>query len=474
MTLGSQYGWALCRATVVAALAVLAGLRLSALLAGRGGRARRLLWAAVLLPFLTPALLVGYGWSNFSLSLVRHPAANELLYDALVLAKLTPVAAFVLYFAPAFFSPQAVHCRRLLRRRESGARALAGYLAFLARGPLRAGMVAFGLVFLLAFGEFEMASLMGVRTWTVGLFDANAGGLALSESLRLAALPAFTELVLLVLLLVALFRAQGTPQGGGARRRPGGAARVLTWCYVAAALLLVTLVPGAIVLRGTWEGLRALMERFEMGKDILASVLFGAGGAVCAYATAGWFVGRALGRVRLGVAFLLCLPGMLGALVLSLVTVWVFQRIGWRGAYDSPLPLVLALSALLFPLALLLRVLLHVFGGGRGLHAAGLMRRAASARVRAWGRRLVWQMRARPRFYVAFLLFFWGYFDLTASAILAPAAMRPVTVLLYNQMHYGQMARLSAMLCAAFAVPFIILLAVEGARGAASRMVANG
>ncbi len=303
VTLGSQYGWALCRGAVVAALAVLAGMRLSALLAGRGGRARRLLWAAVLLPFLTPALLVGYGWSNFSLSLVRHPAANELLYDALVLAKLAPVAAFVLYFAPAFLSPQAVHCRRLLRRRESGARALAAYAAFLARGPLRAGMVAFGLVFLLAFGEFEIASLMGVRTWTVGLFDAHAGGLALAESLRLAALPALTELALLVLLLVALFRARGTPQGGGARRRPGGAARALTWCYVGAALLLVTLVPGCIVLRGTWEGLRVLVERFAMGKDILASALFGAAGAACAYAAAGWFVGRALGRVRLGVAF---------------------------------------------------------------------------------------------------------------------------------------------------------------------------
>ena len=474
MSLGAPYAWALWRGAVLATLAAAIGLGLSALLAGTGGRARRAAWAAVVVPFLTPVLLVGYAWSNFSLSLVRHPVANELLYDALLLMKLTPVAAFVLYFAPAFFSPQAVHCRRLLRPGERGARALASYIVFMARGPVRAGLVAFGVVFLLAVGEFEMASLMGVRTWTVGLFDAHAGGLALAESLRLAALPALTELALLVLLLAVLFRARGTPQGAGVRAGPGAAARVLLWCYLGAALALVACVPGWIVLRGTVEGVRMLAQSFVMTKDIAASVLFGAGAAACAYATAGWFVGRELGRARLAAAFVLCVPGMLGALVLSLVLVYVFQRIGWRGAYDSPLPLVLALSALLFPLALLLRVLLHVLGGGSAQHAAGLLGGSASARVRAWHGRLMWQLRARPRFWVAFLLFCWGYFDMTASAILAPAGMTTVTARLYNLMHYGRTEVLSAMVCAAFVVPFLLILAAEGARGAASRVVRHG
>jgi ABC-type Fe3+ transport system permease subunit len=62
------------------------------------------------------------------------------------------------------------------------------------------------------------------------------------------------------------------------------------------------------------------------------------------------------------------------------------------------------------------------------------------------------------------LLFVWAYWDLTASSILAPIGMTPVTVRLYNLMHYGQIAALSAMTCAAFAAPIFIFLLALGTR----------
>jgi hypothetical protein len=42
--------------------------------------------------------------------------------------------------------------------------------------------------------------------------------------------------------------------------------------------------------------------------------------------------------------------------------------------------------------------------------------------------------------------------------------MTPVTVRLYNLMHYGQIAALSAMTCAAFAAPIFIILLALGTR----------
>ncbi len=70
----------------------------------------------------------------------------------------------------------------VLRR---AARELGSWIA----GPGRVAIGAFVVVFLLAFQEFEIASLMGITTgdahspvsWTVWLFDQHAGGLPLER-----------------------------------------------------------------------------------------------------------------------------------------------------------------------------------------------------------------------------------------------------------------------------------------------------
>ncbi len=469
MMLADDCGWALLRAAGIAlAAVVVAGLTRDHL-ASASRRRGRLLWALHLVPFLTPAALVGYAWSRFSLSLIRHAGWNQALYWALLWLKLTPVATLALYFAPSPIAPEALHSHRLLGRLS--ARRLLSAVGFWLRGPGRAAAVGFALVFLLAFGEFEMASLLTIDTWPVALFDAQVGGLSLLASLRLA-LPALAcEAGLLLLALAVLLSTREPPRATPPRhRRPRWPARVAVWLCLAVALVAVTGVPLFVVLRGTIRGLRLMAETLALSRDVAASIGFALGGAALAYLLAGWFlrtVRRGGGwRKPLAGAFVLCVPGLLGPLLLGLLLMAAFQVPGLRLVYGTALPLLLALGLLLLPFALLLRALLAVTRPGEAVHAASLLAVSAAPDVAQAARRTVWEMRRRGLFWVAFLLFWWAYFELAASALLAPPAMTPVLVRLYNFMHYGQTSVLSAMVCVACAVPFLVLGAWALARHA--------
>ena len=141
-------------------------------------------------------------------------------------------------------------------------------------------------------------------------------------------------------------------------------------------------------------------------------------------------------------------PGLLGPLMIALLVLALFQTPLLRPMYDTPLPLLLALTILLLPIALLLRALLDIRRMSPMRHIA---RQLGS-------RRLSWELESQPRLAAFGLLFCWAYFDFTASSILAPTGMTPVFVRLHNLAHYGQTAVLSAMMLAAFATPAVLLL----------------
>ena len=90
------------RTAVVAAAALACAYLIRPTVAKR----QRWTWALVLAPYLTPPLLVGYAYSNFSLSLVHHPTLNALWYATLLVLRLAPVAALTLMFAPHPLSEQ--------------------------------------------------------------------------------------------------------------------------------------------------------------------------------------------------------------------------------------------------------------------------------------------------------------------------------------------------------------------------------
>ena len=422
------------RAAVIAGLAVAAGLALRPLAA----TGRRGIWALLLAPYLTPALLVGYAYSNFALALVHHPAANAVWYAALLCLKLTPVAAIALHFSPRPLSAEAAHCWRLARGRTD-------WRFRWRAGCGRAPMTAFALVFLLAFGDFEMASLMNVRTWPVTLFDGHAGGLPLGRSLALAAGPFIVELLVLGSVMALLARQRGSRQEAGPRPEAAGAA---AWALLLAANALILCVPAAVVFHGTAQGWRVLAENFALGREIATSLAFGATAAAAAYA---------LAPRRWWTAVAASLPGLLGPLVLALL-VGAAMQTAWLCAWrDTPAPLAAALMLLLLPLAVLLKHLLRRTTPASAVHAARLLGGRS-------GRHLVWALSTRRHLWAIFLLFCWGYLDLTASSILAPIGAAPVTVRLYNLMHYGQTAVLSAMVTAAIAAPLAAMAAIVASR----------
>ncbi len=434
---------AAARAGVVAAASLALAVPLRDHLAAVHGRAaRRAAWALLLVPWLVPALLTGYVYLLVALSLVRQPGWKELLYTLVLWLRFTPAAVLALTLSPPPLTASARHCYKMLPRQ--GWRAS---LRFRVRGAGRGPLVAAALVFLLVFEEFDLATMWNVKTWTAALFDAQAGGLALSETWRLAGWPSGGALLAALAFAAALARRGWLGVSPDHRPPPGRAGSTAGWTYLVLAAGLTAGWPLARLLPEAWAGIGALAGNLGLGHDIVFSALL----AGCA-AVAVWIVaGEGTRHPWPGWGF--ALPGLLGALLLSLLLLAFFQLPGVRAAYDTPLPLLAALTLILLPCALPLRLLRAWTRPGAALHLAGLLGK----------RRLRWQLDGRKTYWAGFLLFCWAYFDLTAAALLAPPGMTTVAVRVFNLMHYGRTPALSAMLCAAVAVPAAGALLVAAA-----------
>jgi hypothetical protein len=415
------------RSGAIALTALIIAPLLTRQLAAAGSQQRT--WALLLAPMLTPALLVSYVYAPW----VVHPGALPAIYFAALTLKLVPLAAVVQHFLPPALSAEAAHCHALSGM-SRGSRWL-----FRLRGAGRAPWVAGGLVFLLAFSDFELASLWSVKTWTVVLFDAQAGGLALAESLRLAAVPLGIE-------LLAVFIVIRRPAGGPLTARnppPSNRADRAALAYLLIAAAVMTLVPVFVISVHAAAGFRSVWENFALANEALVSLGFGLAAAAGAWPLARWLASRR------APALAACVPGLLGALLLSLLLLAAFQSRLLHPLYDTPLPLLCALVMLLLPPAIPLAWLLAGAQRDPALHLA----RLADARA------IAWQLDGRRRGLAIFLLFCAAYFDLTAGSILAPVGLTPIFARLHNLAHYGQTAVLSAMILTAFLLPALVLVA---------------
>ncbi|HBS28449.1 MAG TPA: hypothetical protein DEB06_03130, partial [Phycisphaerales bacterium] len=153
---------------------------------------------------------------------------------------------------------------------------------------------------------------------------------------------------------------------------------------------------------------------------------------------------------------LLSLPGALGGIVVALLLMRLFSLTPFSLVLDTPVPLVLGVSLLLLPPALLLRGLFDAAAPSTAVHLAHLMAQGQPTQRRA-GRAILWRLRGRSWFWLGAVLFALAYFELVVSVTLAPIGMTPAIVELYNQMHYGQRALLSAGVVAAMLVPAAVL-----------------
>ena len=276
MSLAIACAWTLLRSVAVVAVALPICFVLARRLDDPRQFVRRTLWTLLLVPLFVPELFIGYAYANFALSLVHHPALNEAFLCLLLLTRAIAVGTIMLRFAPMpAISPEAVHCGQLLRhgpisndRKKRLSRSLWFWGAALRTLPAAA------LMWLLVFQQFAMVSIMGRPAWTVWLFDAQVGGLPVSNSLRFSLLPLACQCVILsvpVYLLVKSRTWDRHPPQSVSHLRP--AAGVFVWALLGGSLLVNLLIPSAVVLRGAWQGATTVIENLRLAREIGTSVV---------------------------------------------------------------------------------------------------------------------------------------------------------------------------------------------------------
>jgi ABC-type spermidine/putrescine transport system permease subunit II len=481
MTLAAACGWSLIRSLIVALAAWPVCHLQVTWLSGLERRQCRLAWMALVIPFLCPELWSGYAWSNFAVRLAdtglwnlfplppmsiiaRDAAIDELVLDLLLFFRTVPVGTVAMFFAPPPpLSREALHCRKLVSF------GLRDRLWFALYGRYYTAIPATALMFLVAFQEFELASLIGRPAWTVWLFDAQAGGLAISESLRLTVLPVVCQSIVLVPLLWTILtsRSNQSPREQQARQL-ARRTRWTLWFVVVVGLAMTCVVPAILVGGGTVDGLRRVVQNSLQLRMLLKEILVGAGYALTAAAAATFiatFVIRAASASRLAAAgmFWVAIPGLVGSLVLGLALIHLFQQPFARFAYKTPLSLLAGFIVFLLPRSMALRLLLSA-GNSTGLYLATLLRESGAMPARDRARELTWRLRWRGEFWSVALLAYWAFFDLTLAYLLAPVTIVSAPVMLYNQMHFGKNAILSALVFLTVLVPVLMIVMVAAMR----------
>jgi hypothetical protein len=429
---------------------------------------RRLHLALLMVAFLTPNLVVGFGYRAVSVNLLNHRWLNELLYFALLAFELTPAAAWLLLASPPpALSAEAWHCARLAQR---GDRAIARFgsrlrLWWQGSGRTLAGPAA--LLFVLSFQESELAALMQVAGWPERLFTDHVKGVPPATTLRLVALPAMVQLPSLIPLWSALrSAAQLSPVSALAeqRHRPvtngavGISLRIFAWCWAIAGVGFVLGEPLWILLEGLWKSSRTVVLQPNWKREIGHALLLAATCASLAWGMA-WLV-RASPRDRQRgwnmLISLSVLPGLIGTLALGLLTAGFFQQ-ALPGLAYSPLPLILAECLWLWPRALVIRESLVARTRGPAHHIA-LLARSPDVRQRDHAGRLWWRLSGVPQAGGLLLVFWWSYLEVMLPTILAMPGFQPAPQVMYNHLHFGQLEALGVKLAMILATPLFLAM----------------
>ena len=292
--------------------------------------------------------------------------------------------------------------------------------------------------------------------WTVWLFDAHQAGEPLSRSLFFAAPAVALQSLLLgpcLLLLLSgpSLRVQSAQTVSTTSNFTGNAAL----SFVAFSLSLVLLWPlvsnGSELLSG-FQSLVSQRTLWQRMKQILFST---AEAGIAAYLALQICVFLREKKSR-SLRLIVILPGLCGALVLSLCLLALFQLPVIHRFYDTWLPMLTGHTLLMLPRAFLLVALLNVLAPASSQHSGDLLYSAQHMRAIDSARRLSWILRKR-RWIIAFaVLTHWCFWDVTIASTLRPVRFEPIVTRLYNEMHYGRTETLVAITVLALAIPAIV------------------
>ena len=379
--------------------------------------------ASLLTPGFAVALLT---YENF----VLQPGSLDVSYCIVLFGRYAQTALLVLWLFPPRMTDEAVHCLRLAGR-------MIWQREFRAWG--RGLWVACTVVFLFVFQEFEIAVTWNMRAWPVAIFDAQTGGLALRESLRLALLPFAIQAAAFGIVFLA--RRPMVPDGSQEFKVMGRSglvffSTIFGWIMFAGFPLL--LIGKSLPFLAEAKAPLALAP----WREIFNTIILASSATLIGWFLAGWI------EKRRGMRWLLALPGLFGPLLCGLLLLALMQAPPLHLLRDSIFPAVLGLALTLLPYALLLRFGIGITRDRAALHTAHA----------AGGRRALWQLDGWPRLCAVLMLFGFGYGDFTINSLLAPPQFTSASVRLLNLLHYGRSHALMVMFALAFAVPLVIAL----------------
>ena len=515
MSLASACWFTLARTLVTCLVAWPVCAAVERWLRGLSDRRRSAALIGLLAPFCFPELLVGYAFRDLAMF---HPRWAELLCSGLLFVRVVPVGTVALLMAPPpECDAAAIHCRRMLLAGVSRDSQWLELAWCYWHGPVSRALPALGLMGVVAFQEFELAALLMTTSWTDWFVAAERVGLERSEMLRQTVWPLLMQLPVLLGLLIWMRRdaARRRSDSRGEADHPPSrlVSRIVPWlalAYVVLALIAGCVAPLSLIGWRVVDGLSLLARQRTQQLGLLREMAISMTVALCAGLTAWAICRRAMiqrtpdglfptvrrlfscGQSRqhsregshaqageppeqvpwwrsvLGCDAMIgvLLPGLLGSLLLSLCAVTLFQDSWLRPLYDTPLPWVLALTLWLLPRAAVLQLWLDAMRPSEAIHLAEMLNGP-------WGKgpadnvhshpsfficrpsSLLWRLRDQPQFLAMSLLCYWAYCDLPTAYLLAPTGMASGVVRLYNFMHFGRSAALSAEAILFFVAPIL-------------------
>ncbi len=418
----------------------------------------------LILPILFPMLLTGYAYSQMTRLLITDWWLREIWFDLLLLLRVIPIGTLLWYYSPPSpLSREAWYARAMALHpnepRWQRIRILSWYWL---QGPARAGLFAASGLFLVLFSEFELASLLATTSWTVWLFDAQAGGLPLHESLKCCIAPASCTW-LVCGILPWMFAANPLRSADhSANLKPVSTVFSLAcWTFLALVWGLLVVYPCLLIGRDTLPGAMALFANSVQFRGLAQGILVAAGNALIAGVItdllANWLLSRARRWGWIRFTILASGFGLCGSLMISLLLVALFQSIWLRPLYDTPLPLLAGLILWLLPRAILLQGMLQSIRSPIAEHAARLLSVANDPHRQQTARDILWHIQGRNALAVRLLLCHWVYWELTLPDILTPAGLVTAPVRLYIDMHFGRNAVLTAKAGLTLAVPLLLV-----------------
>ncbi|WP_437204309.1 hypothetical protein [Planctomicrobium sp. SH664] len=472
MTFVAAVGSSLLRSLVLMVIGTAAAIRLVHWLRTLSAGQARMAWLGLLIPCVTPSLVTGYCYRDTAMSLIHFPWGKELLYAVIVAAQTIPVAALMLWFAPApAVSESALYCQRLYQPR--GVRRWMLWLRAHARNRLAAAAA----IYLLAFQEADLAALMQTRSWTEWLFTRHAAGLTWQASVQLAVLPLLLQLPALIPVgLWIAGSARSTREGNSLRvqRVPASGLLVdwLAWGGILLGLVVVCLLPARQLWRGARQGWPALFHQRSTWEELGDAGLLAVTSGGLALLIGSLLILRKgphredetapAGRrslrlgLRLACGGALLLPGLLGNLTCGLLWLSFFQTPGLGWAYETPFPLILGETLAVLPRTAVMLCCLSQLTTDSADHQLELLRASDSLPQKQSAAEIAWRTQGLGWLAVALLTGFWIYLEAMLPVLLAMPGMAPVGLVLYNALHYGRISALGAKLVLAIALPICL------------------